>query len=316
MNTHPFKSILRLLWVLLNWILGAFIALVCLFVWSLEQRPDLKVWHTVELDAEFTAQSKVNNFQEYLALEETLFTQLDELVYDRTEPKDRLNINRYSEGSMADPRRWSPNWNRTFELKHDTPRAGVLLLHGLSDSPYSMHSLGTRLHAAGAWVVGLRIPGHGTAPSGLVKTSWQDMAAAVRLAMHHLQDKITDRPLYIVGYSNGGALAVRYAFEALEDTTLPAVNRLVLLSPEIGVAQVAALAVWQARIGHILALRKLEWNDILPEFDPFKYGSFAINAGDLSYRLTAENKSSLANTKIKEKLKKISTCFGFSICSR
>jgi alpha-beta hydrolase superfamily lysophospholipase len=305
------RLFIRIARALLYGILGAFFLFICLFAWGLEKRPDLKVWHKVDLDAEFTTKSKVKNFQEYLALEEKLFAQLDKLVYERISPEDRLIINRYYKGSKADPDRWSPNWNRTFELESNTPKAGVLLLHGLSDSPFSMRSLGTRLHGAGAWVVGLRVPGHGTAPSGLVSVRWQDMAAAAELAMHHLQDKVGDQPLYIVGYSNGGALAVHYTLESLDDKKLPAVNRLVLLSPEIGVARVAVLAVWQARLGHLLKLQKLEWNDILPEYESFKYGSFAVNGGDLSYRLTSENRSRLTDPDRAEKLKQFPPILAF-----
>jgi alpha-beta hydrolase superfamily lysophospholipase len=90
-----------------------------------------------------------------------------------------------------------------------------------------------------------------------------------------------------VGYSNGGALAVEYALSALDDTTLPRVAGVILLSPEIGVSPVAALAVWQGRLGHLLGLDKLAWNALIPEYDPYKYGSFAVNAGDLAYRITA-----------------------------
>ena len=129
------SAVIRIARALFYGILGAFLVLVSLFVWDLEKRPDLKVWHKVNLDAEFTTKSKVKNFQEYLALEEKLFAQLDKLVYDRILPEDRSIINRYDRNSMADPDRWSPNWNRTFELTSDTPKAGVLLLHGLSDSP-------------------------------------------------------------------------------------------------------------------------------------------------------------------------------------
>ena len=161
-----------------------------------------------------------------------------------------------------------------------------MLLHGLSDSPYSLRALGERLHAKGAWVVGLRIPGHGTAPSGLVEARWQDMAAAVRIAARHVRDAVGDQPLYLVGYSNGGALSVEYALAAIEDDSLPSPSGVVLLSPEIGVAAVAALAVWQGRLGHLLGLEKLAWNSIVPEYDPFKYGSFAVNAGDLAHRIT------------------------------
>jgi alpha-beta hydrolase superfamily lysophospholipase len=186
------------------------------------------------------------------------------------------------------------NWNRSFELPVDAPKAGVLLLHGMSDSPYSLRNLGQRFHAAGAWVVGLRLPGHGTAPSGLVEATWQDMAAAVHLASRHLASRTVGRPLYIVGYSTGAALAVEYALSALKDPSLPRVSGLGLISPAIGVSPVAALAVWQARLGHLLGFEKLAWESILPEYDPFKYGSFAINAGDQVYRLTNEIQARLS----------------------
>ena len=172
---------------------------------------------------------------------------------------------------MMDPTSMKTNWNRTFELTQTSPRAGVLLLHGMSDSPYSLRHLGKTFHEAGASVIGLRIPGHGTAPSGLVKTTWKDMAAAVRLAAKHLKESIGDHPLYLVGYSNGGALSVIYATESVNDPSLPRPDGLLLLSPEIGVSKAAALAVWQGRIGHWLGLEKLAWNSISMEYDPFKH---------------------------------------------
>ena len=168
------------------------------------------------------------------------------------------------------------------------PRAKVLLLHGLSDAPYSLRAMAQQLHGAGATVLGLRVPGHGTAPSGLVHVTWQDMAAAVQLAVEHLANSGGESPLYIVGYSNGAALAVHHVLANLDDTTAPRIAGLVLLSPEIGVTPAAAFAVWQARLGRLLGMEKLAWNAILPEYEPFKYGSFAVNAGDLSHRITNE----------------------------
>lgn len=276
---------------------GGLVVLITVFVIHLNNRPNLKVWHTADLDAEFTADSGVETFTDYLALETRLFEQLDERVYSRIEPEDRRLINRYHRGSLSDPGRWPANWNRSFEFPRDQPGAGVLLLHGMSDSPYSLLNEGQRLHEAGAWVVGLRIPGHGTAPSGLVEVRWQDMAAAVQLAVRHLRDKVGEQPIYLVGYSNGGALAVNYALSTLADSALPGVAGLVLISPAIGVSPLAVLAVWQARLGHLLGLEKLAWSDILPEYDPFKYGSFAVNAGDVVYRLTDTIQSRLEKLK-------------------
>jgi alpha-beta hydrolase superfamily lysophospholipase len=268
--------------------LGAAAVSLIVFVVYMNGRPDLNVWHLVDLDEEITADSKIDSFDGYVELEERVFKQLDELVYAEISPAQRTQINRYHRGSLSDPQRWEPNWNRTFELRKPDPRAGVLLLHGMSDSPYSLRQLGQRLHASGAHVLGLRMPGHGTAPSGLVELAWQDMAAATRLAMWHLAEQNPGRPLYIVGYSTGAALAVHYALAALENEALPRIERIVLLSPAIGVSSVAAFAVWQARLGHLLGLDKLAWNLILPEYDPFKYGSFAVNAGDVVYQLTNE----------------------------
>jgi alpha-beta hydrolase superfamily lysophospholipase len=294
MNHIIWGSAKHVMRALLYGVIGGVVVAIVFLVLQLNSRPDLKVWHTAHMDEEFTADSGVESFSEYLALEGRLFEQLDNLVYDEIDPVDRTSIDRYNRGSLSDPTSWPKDWNRTFELTLESPRVGVLLIHGMSDSPYSMRSLGESLHEEGAWVVGLRVPGHGAAPSGLVHTEWQDMAAAVRLAVAHLRMKIGDRPFFIVGYSNGGALAVEHALAALEDPELHLPDRLVLLSPEIGISKLAALAVWQERLGHLLGLRKLAWQSILPEYDPYKYGSFALNASIQAYLITQEIKSHIA----------------------
>ncbi len=284
----------RVLHALIFGILGGVLVAIIGGVVILEQRPDLEVWHTARLDEEFEADSDVRSFEDYLALEERLFAQLEERVYSKVRLSERHQLDRFTHGSRSDPGRWPVNWNRTFELQVEDPRAAVLMLHGMSDSPYSMRSLGELLHAQGHRVVGLRVPGHGTAPSGLVRVEWEDMAAAVELAMEYLHEQVPGKPLYIVGYSNGGALAVHYALQALEHDSLPPVAGLVLMSPEIGITKLAALAAWQERLGHLLGLSKLSWNSILPEYDPFKYGSFALNAGKQAYLITQEIQSRIA----------------------
>src|SRR5690606_12020621 len=146
-------------------------------------------------------------------------------IYGAVEPETLQAIQRYRKGGPADPTGYARNWNRTFELRPEgAPRRGVLLLHGMSDSPYSLRAIGERLHREGAHVVGLRMPGHGTAPSGLLEVHRRDLAAAVALAMRHLRETVDGRPVHLVGYSNGGALAVHYALKRLEDDSLPAVD--------------------------------------------------------------------------------------------
>jgi len=78
----------------------------------------------------------------------------------------------------------------------------------------------------------------------------------------------------------GAAQAVNYSLDALRNNKLRRADAMVLISPAIGVTAVAALAVWQARLSAIPGLDKLAWNDIGPEYDPYKYTSFAVNAGE------------------------------------
>ena len=265
---------------------GAIVALAGAAIFYVNSKPDLSVWHVTHLDEEFTADSDVGDFAGYLALEDRLFAELKREVYDRIDESERTSFNRYFAHSRSDPDIWTPNWNRTFELARPDAGFGVLLLHGYSDSPYSLRVFGSMMHDAGAHVVGLRIPGHGTAPGALRQTVVADMTTAVQLAMRHLKSVMGDRPLILIGYSNGAALALNYELEAIEDATLPVPAGLVLMSPEIGISPAAAYASWQARIGKILHLEKLAWSSVLPEFDPFKYNSFAINAGEQAYLMT------------------------------
>ncbi|HHP7233946.1 MAG TPA: alpha/beta hydrolase, partial [Desulfobacterales bacterium] len=171
----------------------------------------LKPWHTEDLTAEFTAAKadEIRSFEEYQRLEERLFIQLQEKVIAPTETGPDQALLRYSKGSAADPQQRGTNWNRSFELPADAPAGGVLLLHGMSDSPYSLRALGLHLSERGFWVIGLRLPGHGTAPSGLLDLQWADMAAAVRLGVAHLADRLgPTKPIHLIGYSTGAPLAL------------------------------------------------------------------------------------------------------------
>jgi alpha-beta hydrolase superfamily lysophospholipase len=251
----------------------------------------LETWHTEALTEEFTADMAghaVHSLQDYLDLEKRLFRQLDEQVIKTTPTGPEYALVRFSRGSAADPDRWPRNWNRTFELKADAAAGGVLLLHGMSDSPYSLRALGEALNRAGYTVVGLRLPGHGTAPSGLTSVTWQDMAAAVRLAMQHLAQELGDRPIHIIGYSTGGPLGLDFALEAAADATLTAPASLVLISPAIQVHRASALARFKAALSVLPGLGDLAYLAVMGEFDPFNYNSFATNAAAQVYALTRD----------------------------
>ena len=269
--------------------IGSFLALLFVFVNHLQNRPDLRPWHMANLDEEFTVAKSTNikSLADYEQLEQRLFTQLQEQVHSKIEDTDRRLLNRYHTGSLADPQTYPHDWNRSFEFTTPSPRGGVLLLHGLSDSPYSMRSMAELFRSMGFYVVGLRLPGHGTAPSGLITAKWQDFSAATEIAARHVIKQVgEDKPFYIAGFSTGAALSVEYSLAVLAGKENPMPDGLILLSPAIGVSALAALAVWQSNLSRLPGLEKLAWESIQPEYDPYKYKSFAVNAGDQIYQLT------------------------------
>ena len=285
----PWWSVRKASQMLLSAFLGALLIATIVLVLYVKSLPSLSVWHTSILENEFNTDSKVNDFKSYLALEERLFKELELEIYEKV-PKDAYShVNRYTKNSIANPSKWDKAWNRSFELSVENPKMGVLLLHGMSDAPYSLHAQAEYLHKQGVWVVAMRMPGHGTIPSGLVELQWQDMAAVVEIGMKRLKEKVGIKPIHIMGYSTGAPLALNYTFKALEEeSTLTLPSSLIFYSPAIGVSPAAPFAVWQSRLGHLLGVDRLAWNTVIPEFDPFKYGSFAVNAGDQVYRICNE----------------------------
>ena len=91
-----------------------------------------------------------------------------------------------------------------FELKHESSKKLVLLIHGLTDSPFLFHDLAYEFYQQGFSVRTLLLPGHGTAPSALIETKESEWRKATRYAMSRA---IADfDQVYLGGFSTGGAL--------------------------------------------------------------------------------------------------------------
>jgi alpha-beta hydrolase superfamily lysophospholipase len=152
-----------------------------------------------------------------------------------------------------------------------------------------MRAIAAQLQADGYYSLALRVPGHGTVPAGLVNITGDDWNAAVRMGVRHVRSRIgPDRPLVLVGYSNGGALVTRYTLDALDDSSLTRPSRLILISPMIGVNRLARLASFISALGPIPYFEKARWLDVFPEYNPFKYNSFPANAGRQTFEVTRD----------------------------
>lgn len=275
--------------------LGAMIATLMAYVLAARNKPELAPWHRVELDLE-ASQRELDKWDldRYLAREDELFSEMQARLGATGDEAGPLG--RFNPQSPTHPASFPTDFNRTFELAPALPIGGALLLHGLSDSPYSVRATAEVLAGQGYYCLALRLPGHGTLPGELTPVSWRDWIAAVRLGVRAVSSRLEPgQPFILMGYSNGAALALGHALDAFEDDELRAPDRLVFLSPALAVKRVAALARWQKSISRLPGLEKLAWNSVLPETDPYKYNSFAVNAAEQIYRLTTRIETQLAD---------------------
>ncbi|MEO8342912.1 MAG: alpha/beta fold hydrolase [Gallionella sp.] len=179
------------------------------------------------------------------------------------------------------------NGNAPFELKppsgfppgkNKTYRRGVLLTHGLSDSPYSMRYLAAFFQQNGFRVMAILLPGHGTQPGDLLTVSWHEWAATLAYGVDKLAEEVDE--VYLAGYSVGGALSV---YQSLCDSR---VRGLFLFSPAFRITQWAAWADLHKFYSWLIPSAK--WVDIMPDRDIYKYESFTKNAAAQTHALTTE----------------------------
>jgi alpha-beta hydrolase superfamily lysophospholipase len=255
----------------------------------------LAPWHTY-VPEELTEEDIDRiDWAQYIAAEDTLFAAVRDNVTKVLEPEHRVAANRYFDESPIYPGGFAQDWNRSYVLQPDGPAAGAaVFLHGLTDTPYSLRHIARRYRELGFIAVAPRMPAHGTVPAALTEVDWQDWLAAARLAVREaVRIAGPDVPLHLVGYSNGGALALKYAMDALENDDRVRPERIVLISPMVGItrfARFAGIAGWPAIFP---AFIRSAWLDTLPEFNPFKYNSFPVNGARQAHRLTAALQSQL-----------------------
>jgi len=310
MTLPSFRRLLRYAaWTLLLALLAAFGVLLAR-AFDTRGKPDLMPWHRIALAHELRADAIDERFAwaDYLAREQQVFDELHSQLAAAAVPGEY----RYESGSRLGARAGERDWNRSFESTPAEPRGGVLRLHGLTDSPYSVRTLAATYERAGFAVIAPRLPGHGTVPADLLDVRWQDWRAVVRIAMRELRARVgAGKPIHLVGYSNGGALALDYALDALGDAGLPAPQRIVLVSPMIGLRPFASLSRWLPLFGGFAYFEKSRWIDILPEFNPYKYNSFPTNGALQSYLLTATLRARIAGLSASGRLARLPPLLAF-----
>ena len=287
--------------VIVNLIFSCTLAVTAaLYLWAkvATSLPDLQGWHIDRPESEFSVRdlSESYNFDDYLEQEARVFEELNALEIGPWTACDQGEYSRFKPSSTCYPQSIdTQNWNQSSVLEASNPIAGALLIHGLSDAPYSLRTFGHRLHAEGYTVIWLRVPGHGTCPSALAHVSWQDWSAAVEIGVRALRARLPPgSPLVLGGYSNGGALSIHYALRSIEDQTLPKPSAIALFSPMLGINPLARITRLYHLVGLVFRNKKAQWSNIAAEIDPFKYTSWPMNGNVQAWHLTQAVERKLA----------------------
>lgn len=155
-----------------------------------------------------------------------------------------------------------------FELKPsadcEPPRKGVLLVHGILETPYAMRDIGSALNARCFLVRSILLPGHGTRAGDLLTVTADDWQAAVAYGVRSLRRDVNE--IYVGGFSLGGLLA---ALAALQE---PDIKAALLFAPALGVTY-PLLAHQSSWLRHLK-----DWLDKNPAPLPVRYQSMSTNA--------------------------------------
>ncbi|MGB1091758.1 MAG: alpha/beta hydrolase [Oceanobacter sp.] len=158
---------------------------------------------------------------------------------------------------------------------------GFLLVHGLTDSPYTLRNVADDLHQAYpcALIRSIILPGHGTAPGDTLKMTHEQWRTAVRYGINSFSAQL-NQDLYLVGFSTGTSLIIDYLNHPNPD---PRISGVVLLSA--AVQPKSSMAFLAPILRHLKS-----WLSVEQERDATRYESFSFNAGAEFYRLTKDMK--------------------------
>ncbi len=155
-------------------------------------------------------------------------------------------------------------------------KRGILLTHGLTDSPYFMRHLADFFVSQGYLVMAILLPGHGTQPGDLLEVTWQEWAKAVAYGADRLAEQVDE--VYLGGFSTGATLSIH---QSQHDAR---VRGLFLYSPALKITPRAAYAKLHKLYSCLLP--KTKWVSIQPDIDCYKYESFTMNGAAQMYALT------------------------------
>ncbi len=154
--------------------------------------------------------------------------------------------------------------NEPYVLDHGYKvKNSVLLIHGLTDSPYYTRAIAEILYSEGFNVVGILLSGHGTRPEDLLKTKLTAWIVDTQKGFQIAQS--LGENIYVGGLSLGGALSIHLSRHQ------PLIKGLFLFSPAILVRN------WESELA-CGARYFQKWVADTPEQSLVRYNKMAVNS--------------------------------------
>jgi len=202
-----------------------------------------------------------SSFQEYIADSQMMIRQA------------RLDLG----GENAD---WIVQANSPAEfIPEEKPSKGILLIHGLFDSPFVLQSVFDYYRDKGFLVRSILLPGHGTVPGDLLSVRLDEWKKAVAFGIDSFKGQVDT--LWVAGHSTGASLALYHAYQGAP------IDKLILFAPAIKIkSAIDFTGNWHRLISW--AWPRTKWFALREETDYAKYLSIPFNAAHQVFLLTKE----------------------------
>ena len=217
------------------------------------------------------SEGKILSFPDYIGVAQRTISQYRWQIPGETKQERASRVN------LVAPTEWP--------LKPGCPvdkMEGILLIHGLNDSPYLMRDLGDYLDSVGAGcylVRSILLPGHATVPGDLDVVDYHDWLDAGRYGVESFLGKV--KSVSVVGFSTGGAVGLYWAFNPESTPLAVPLKSLILLSPSIQpktfITKVPFLPYFLDKLSKSTGI--IKWTEKHQDLDFAKYESFSLNGG-------------------------------------
>jgi esterase/lipase len=162
---------------------------------------------------------------------------------------------------------------------------GIVLTHGLFDSPYSMRDIGEFFQSRCYLVYGVLIPGHGSRPGDFLNAGWRDWWRVVHFATQSMSTLVQE--VSLGGHSAGGALSI---LEALENQT---VRGLFMFAPALSISEAAKFARFVTPVGQVFPAAA--WLALEADEAVYRYESFTFSAAAEMHEMLMTLRARLSN---------------------